>query len=109
MGVNPSIDDLRRYQLQAKLEEILGSSNVYFQPPSTQKIKYPCIVYQLDRMEARYADSIPYSRHKAYQVTWIGDDPDDDTPDLIGLLPMSSWVRFYTADNLNHQVYRIYW
>ena len=109
MEVNPSADDLRRYQLQTKLEEILGSSNVYFQPPSNRKIQYPCIIYQLDRMESRYADDLPYSRHKAYQVTWVGDDPDDDTPDKIGLLPMSSWVRFYTADNLNHHVYRVYW
>lgn len=109
MEVKPSADDLRRYQLQEKLEEILGSVNVYFQPPSTVKMKYPCIIYQLDRMEARYADDVPYSRYKAYQVTWVGDDPDDDTPDKIGLLPMSSWVRFYVADNLNHHVYRVYW
>lgn len=104
-----SIDDLCRYQLQKKLEEILGSSNVYFQPPSTIKMKYPAIVYQLERIDGRYADNLPYSRHKAYQVTWIGDDPDDDTPDKIGLLPMSSWSRFYISDNLNHHVYRVYW
>lgn len=109
MEVNPSADDLRRYQLQKKLEEILGSSNVYFQPPSSVRIKYPAIIYQLDRMDARYADDVPYSRYKAYQVTWVGDDPDDDIPDKIGMLSMCSWVRFYIADNLNHHVYRLYW
>lgn len=105
----PSQDDLRRYALQAVLEEILGSKNVYFQPPSTVKMKYPAILYQLDRIDAVRADNLPYSRHKAYQVTWIGSNPDDDAPDKIGLLPMSSFSRFYVADNLNHHVYRVYW
>lgn len=107
--VTPSEDDLRRYRLQAALEEILGNNRVYFQPPSNRKLQYPCIVYQLDRIDTRYADSLPYHREKAYQVTWMGENPDDDTPDRIGLLPMSSWIRFYTADNLNHHVYRVYW
>ncbi len=105
----PSEDDLRRYQLQTLLEKILGSRNVYFQPPSGVRMQYPAIVYQLDRMGSRYADNAPYSRFKAYQVTWIGTNPDSDIPDLIGSLPLSSWVRFYVADNLNHHVYRLYW
>lgn len=105
----PSGDDLHRYALQEKLEEILGTSNVYFQPPSNVKMKYPCIVYQLDHWWTKYATNATYARKKRYQVTWIGSNPDDDTPDKIGLLPMSSFSRFYKADNLNHHVYQVYW
>lgn len=105
----PSADDLRRYELQAILEKILGTSSVYFQPPSSRKLAYPCIIYQLDRITARHADNFPYLHRKAYQVTWVGSNPDDDTPDKIGTLPESSFVRFYISDNLNHHVYRVYW
>ena len=34
-----------RLNLQDKLEEVLGSKQVYFQPPESLKLKYPCIVY----------------------------------------------------------------
>lgn len=105
----PSMDDLRRYELQTLLEEILGSKNVYFQPPKDRKIQYPCIIYQLEHMDTKYADSIPYARTKRYQVTWVGRNPDDDTPDKIGALPMSRFAGFHTADNLNHHVYQLYW
>lgn len=105
----PSTDDLRRYALQEKLEGILGSRNVYFQPPSDKKMQYPCIVYQLDNVWAQYAANRPYVRTKRYQVTWIGEDPDDDTPDKIGALPMSKFSRFFTSSGLNHHVYQLYW
>lgn len=107
--VTPSEDDLRRYKLQETLEEILGSKNVYFQPPSNRKLTYPCIIYQLDRVAKISADNIAYIRQKAYQVTWIGKNPDDDTPDKLGALPFAVFVRFFVSDNLNHHVYRVYW
>lgn len=105
----PSPDDLRRYQLQYLLEGILGSKNVYFQPPQSKKIQYPCIVYQLDGVDAKHADNLPYARTKRYQVTWIGPNPDSDTPDKIGALPMARFSGFHTASNLNHHVYQLYW
>ena len=36
----------RRNDLQKLLVEVLGSKNVYFQPPESVKMKYPAIVYQ---------------------------------------------------------------
>ena len=35
-----------RLELQSKLEEILGSRQVYYQPPETVKMEYPAIVYR---------------------------------------------------------------
>ena len=42
------------------LDEILRSlaPNVYFQPPETIKIKYPCIIYSLDDYDTRFADTL---------------------------------------------------
>ena len=41
-----------RIKLQAKLEELLGSRNVYYQPPETLKIEYPAIIYSKSRINS---------------------------------------------------------
>ena len=38
----------KRVDLGNKLKEILGSNNVYFQPPDNLKMVYPCIRYRLE-------------------------------------------------------------
>lgn len=95
-------------ELQFLLENLLGSENVYFQPPNGKKLNYPCIVYQLDYVRSIYADSIPYHNGKRYSITYIDKSPDQYIPDKIALLPTASFNRFYVADNLNHYVYRLY-
>lgn len=100
--------DQRRLQLQTLLEETLGSSNVYFQPPSNIQMQYPCIVYKREFVNTEFADNTPYNTHKRYMVEHIGDDPDSDTPDKLAKLPMSTFSRFFTVANLNHDVYSIY-
>ena len=51
-----------RIDLQSKLEDILGSRNVYFQPPENLKIKYPAIIYSLNNINLRFADNMPYMK-----------------------------------------------
>ena len=98
----------QRLELQEILTEILQTNNVYFQPPPTVKMVYPCIVYRRDYEIANYADDIPYSRRKRYQVTVIDQNPDSGIPDKIAELPMCVYDRFYTSDNLNHDVYKLF-
>ncbi len=97
-----------RLQLQTKLVSILGTDNVYFQPPPTVKMKYPCIVYHRDSIQTEYADDNPYKSTIRYQITVIDRDPDSLIPAKVGALPMSRFERFFTADNLNHDVYTLY-
>ena len=97
-----------RLELQTILKDILGSNNVYFQPPNGLQIKYPCIVYSRDDMKTEFANDKPYSNTKRYQVTVIDQNPDSDIPDKVSLLPMCSFNRFYTADNLNHDVFTLF-
>ena len=51
-----------RLDLHEKLVEILGSRNVYFQPPATVKMQYPCIIYKRNVMDAAYANNSKYSK-----------------------------------------------
>lgn len=98
----------RRIELHEILENLLGSDHVYFQPPATLKMKYDCIVYERSKIDARYADNNPYSLHDRYQITVIYKNPDCDLPHQIAMLPMCSHDRHFTADNLNHDVFTLY-
>jgi hypothetical protein len=98
----------QRLELQDLLLELLGSSHVYFQPPPNVSMVYPCIVYNRDFELTRFADDKPYSRKKRYQVTVISRDPDSDIPDKIADLPLCTYERFYTSENLNHDVFKLF-
>lgn len=97
-----------RLDLQALLVALLGSNNVYFQPPPTLTMVYPCIVYKRDDARTDFADDKPYSHRKRYLVTYIDQNPDSDIPSKIAALPTCIFDRFYTADNLNHDVYKLF-
>mgnify|MGYP004623699063 FL=1 len=86
----------------------LGSRNVYFQPPETIKMNYPCIVYERASNDTRFADNRPYKSIRRYTVTIIDKNPDSQLPDKLGELPLCRLNRVYTADNLNHYVFDIY-
>lgn len=98
----------QRLDLQDILVEILGSDQVYFQPPPGVSMEYPCIVYSRDYEETLFADDKPYSRKKRYQVTVIDRNPDSIIPDAVAELPLCSFDRFYTAENLNHDVFKLF-
>ncbi len=98
----------QRLELQSLLTEILGSDHVYFQPPATVIMEYPCIIYKRDFESIKFADDKPYSHRKRYQVIVIDRDPDSVIPDKIAELPLSTYDRFYTAENLNHDVFKLF-
>lgn len=99
----------RRIELGQKLKEILGSSNVYFQPPDNLKMSYPCIRYRLEGGNTEYADNIPYRFSRQYELILICKDPDSEVIDKLAMLPGCRMDRSYTADNLNHYIYYIYY
>lgn len=97
-----------RSELQTLLVELLGSGNVYFQPPASVQMAYPCIIYHRDRIDIRHADNVPYKHKKRYQITVVDADPDSDIPDKVAQLPSCSFDRAYAANSLNHDVYNLY-
>lgn len=96
----------KRLDLHALLKAV--TNNVYFQPPETLKMSYPCIVYARDYAETEFADNDPYSITKRYQVTAISQNPDDTMADEIAKLRMCIFKRFFVSDGLNHDVYDIF-
>lgn len=98
-----------RIELSTLLRTILGSKNVYFQPPESKKLEYPCIVYKMSTVSTIHANNRPYRRYKRYVLTVMDPDPDSIIPDKIGVLPLCSFDRGYNANNLNHNVFNIYY
>jgi hypothetical protein len=98
--------DQRRSELQTLLEGF--TDNVYFQPPQNVQMIYPCIVYRRDNEVKHFADDKPYNIRTRYMITIIDPDPDSDIPKKVRELPLSTFNRFYVADNLNHDVYTVF-
>ena len=97
-----------RLELQTKLEDILGSTNVYYQPPESLKIKYPCIIYHRTGMSARHADNNPYLKANEYTVNVLDQNTESLLPDKIFDLPMCSFIRQYKDEYINYWVFRLY-
>ena len=98
-----------RLELQTMLETLLGSRNVYFQPPASVKMSYPAIVYSRANIKNTHADDDVYLQDRAYRVTVLDKNPDSHFVDLVSKLPMCSFQQHYTADNLNHDVFLLYY
>ena len=98
----------RRLKLQTLLESIKGISKVYFQPPETVKMSYPCIVYSLDADKCLHANNSLYFLRKRYMLTVIDKNPDSVIPDAVRGLSYCDFERSYKKDNLNHWVFTIF-
>lgn len=120
---------LDRLDLNEELVKVLGSRNVYFVPDQNIRLKYPCIVYQLDGEDIKRANDKPYLVCNKYQITVISYDPDSDrfdkstvnelNEDMQGdsiierLLYHFDYIERstnrYVSDNLNHDVFTLYY
>lgn len=98
-----------RLDLHRKLVELLGSDNVYYQPPEPVKMSYPAIRYSLKDIEKRSANDTSYMKTRHYEITVIDTKPDHAVIDKILSLPMSDYDRHYVSDNLNHDILTLYY
>lgn len=98
-----------RNELSRIFENILGNTNVYFEPPENVKLKYPCIVYSKSVIEKDYAGNKPYLMKQRYMGTLIYLDPDSDLPTKMALIPYCRNTNHFIVDNLYHDTYEIYY
>lgn len=99
-----------RLDLHEELCVLLGSRNVYFQPPESVKMKYDAIRYQLSGKSLKRANDKIYNSRNEYDGVVITTDPDTTIPDaILEHFEMCSFGRPYTADNLNHYPFTLYY
>ena len=98
-----------RLRLHELLVGVLGNDHVYFQPPESMKLVYPCIVYSLGDIKVRYADNKAYTTMNAYDVTFISRDPDNTyAVDMLNTFELCRFDRRFTNDNLYHDVFTLH-
>lgn len=93
-----------RLTLHQTLIDILGSSNVYYNPPETIKMQFPCIVYSLDYIEPIHANNQPYIDWTTYKIIVVSKIPDHPATRQIMQLPMTRFSTRYVRDGLYHDV-----
>lgn len=99
-----------RLEFNERFCKLLGSRNVYFQPPANIRMKYPAIRYKLSDIDRLSANNKTYRLVNGYEVIYIDENPDSEMPKkILEELPMCSFVRWYPAENLNHWVFYIYY
>ena len=98
-----------RLELQYLLEKLLGSKNVYSNPPGNITMAYPAIKFVLSGVNVEYANNTPYIKNRRYMVTVIGKTPNDSIVEKLLDLPKCSFDRHYTSDGLNHDVLQLYY
>ena len=98
----------RRLQLQSNFEKLLGSRNVYYNPPASVILQYPAIVYNDKDIGQLYANDKTYRLTNSYTVTVITRSPGNDIVDKLLEWPLCSFDRHYKADGLYHYVFTLY-
>ena len=98
-----------RLELHSVFQELLSSSNIYYQPPESIKMQYDAIRYSKKTIDSKYANNRKYSMTDCYEVIVISRLPDNPVIKKLLSLPYCSYDRHYIADNLHHDVLTIYW
>lgn len=98
-----------RLELHAVLTDILGAKNVYFQPPENIKMKYPCIIYEREGRASNSANDKKYIDHMQYKITVVDKNPDSLILNKVAQLQYCRMSTHFVVDNLNHDIFTIYW
>ena len=99
-----------RLSLQTEFETILDSRNVYFQPPESLKLSYPCIVYSLSGINKQNANNQLYKSINEYEVTVIDPDPESIIAhEILRYFPMCRFDMRFVSENLNHSTLTLYY
>lgn len=99
-----------RLELHEELCAVLGTRNVYFQAPESVRMQYDAIRYELAGKDLKRANNRIYLNTNKYEGVVITRDPDTTIPDkLLAHFEMCSFGHPYTADNLNHYPFTLYY
>lgn len=98
-----------RIEFSNMLKENLPGLHLYFQPTSNVHMEYPALKYKLTNVTGDFANNKRYITKPSYQMTLIDENPDSEFVQKILDLDFTVLERTYTADNLNHWVFIIFY
>lgn len=99
-----------RMKIQEMLKKHLGIKNLYFDPPRSIQMKFPCVVYDMENPVIQYADDRPYQFSYRWNITIIDRDGTKGEYYLRKMLelPYCSFDRKFVTDNLYHFIFTLH-
>lgn len=98
-----------RLSLHTELVNLINNNNVYYQPPESLKINYPAIIYKRSGINNRFADNDVYGQSNEYEIIVVDPDPDSEIVEKMSKFKTARYIRHYTANNLNYDVFNIHY
>lgn len=99
----------RRLELHDELLSIFNQ-NVYYQPPESIKLSYPCLIYELSSGQNYPADNHSYLFRRRYTCTYVTRDPDHGFIEtVLQHFHHATYDRRFVSDNLYHDTFTIYY
>lgn len=99
---------MEKYQAMVNKIEAL-CKNVYYQPPESVKLKYPCVIIKKNPGDTKPADNIKYIYSPSYTLTVIARDPNRTLAEQIFMaFLISRYDQNFVRDNLYHDVITVF-
>jgi len=104
-------NELKWEDLRDQLYLIHDTENVYYDPPESISMEYPCFRFELNNLDVKHADNKAYSKKLRWAVTYITRDVEEIEQVSDEMLEHFKYCNFDTsfrADNLEHAVFNLY-
>ena len=99
-----------RLSLHEEFCTLLQSKNVYYDPPESFKMNYPCVRYSPSEPYQKHANDKNYSKTNRYDGIIMDYDADSKIPDnLLEHFSMFRLGKPYRVNNLNHFPFTLYY
>jgi hypothetical protein len=98
----------RRLKAYDILSNVLGSDQVYYDPPESVKMKYPCFVYTLSKINKTEANNSSYLQHSRFDITFIRKQADSEVVDRLLHVKYCEHNRTFKSNDLYHDVFTLY-
>jgi len=100
---------MRRNDMQTYLTNLIPERvRVYFQPPASVQLTYPCLIFKRKPSRVSRADNKAYRVNDLYEVTVLTLDVDEPLFDILVTTPKTTHTKTYTRDRVYHHVFDIY-
>ena len=91
--------------------ESTNTGKVYFQPPSSVQLNYPCWVVERTTAYQPKANDKTYLFRPGYKCMFMNREEPD--PEILRMIPQRyercKYQNHYVADNVHHDVFLIYY
>lgn len=94
------------------LYTIHNTENVYYDPPTSIQMKFPCFRFTMNNTNVTYADNFTYLRKPRWTVTYITRDVEDIEPLIKDMFDNFKYLvqeTQFKAENLQHVVFNLYY